>query len=258
MGSSYKPGFTIIETMLFLAITGALVVAVLVGTGASINIQRYRDSVTSLKSLLQEQYSDTMNVQNESQTANISCDSSASVGTSGTTKPRGQSNCVVMGKHITIDQGTITTSTVIGHEAGTPAGSSEVDLIKSYNLSTLPSSTETSQIEWSAQISWPISGGGFRNPTTPRSISILIIRSPQTGEIYTFTSDDINIPLKSMIVAGSGSAVPGIYGQAQRTICVDSDGLFTGNNMAISINAYATSGSDVETRSNNLGFSSKC
>lgn len=257
MGSSYKSGFTLIETMLFLAITGALVVAVLIGTGASINIQRYHDSVTSLKSFIQKQYSDTINVQNELQPTDISCDSNANVGAPGATKPRGQSNCVVMGKHITIDQGTITTRTVIGHEGGAPIGSSEVDLMKSYNLSTLASSAETSQLEWGAQIAWPISGGGARNPTTPRPISILIIRSPQNGEIYTFTADDTNTPLKSMIVAGSGT-VPGIYGQSQRTICVDSDGLFVGNNMAVSINAYATSASDVETRSNNLGFSSKC
>jgi len=246
--------------MLFLAITGALVVAVLIGTGASINIQRYHDSVTSLKSLIQKQYSDTVNVQNQAQTTNISCDSSANVGTSGDAKPRGQSSCVVMGKHITIDQSTITTSTVIGHEGGVPAGSSEVDLMKSYNLATLPSSTETSQLEWGAQISWPVSGGGFRNPTTPRAISILIIRSPQSGEIYTFTADDVNTPLKSVIVAGLG-VTGGIYAQSQRTVCVDSNGLFTGNNMAISINAYATSANDIETRSNNLnlpGFDSKC
>lgn len=256
MGSSYKSGFTLIETMLFLAITGALVVAVLVGTGASINIQRYRDSVTSLKSLLQEQYSDAINVQNESQATNISCDSGANVGTSGTTKPRGQSNCVVMGRHITINQGAITTSTVIGHEGGAPSGSSEVDLIKSYNLSTLASSVETSQLEWGAQIAWPSSGGGARNPRMPRSISILIIRSPQSGEVYTFTADDINTPLKSMVVAGAGATpIDGIYGQSQRTVCVDSDGVFTGNNMAVSISAYATSAGDIETRSNSLGGS---
>jgi len=256
MGSSYKSGFTIIETMLFLAITGALVVGVLVGTGASINIQRYRDSVTSLKSLIQKQYSDALNVQNGVRAKAIACDASASVSETGATQPRGQSDCVVMGKLVTIDNTTVTTSTVIG--AGVNSGNlSDVDLIKSYNLSILNSTSETSQLEWGTKIAWPVSGGGAKNPTTPREIAILIVRSPQSGQIYTFSADDIHASLKSMIVAGRS-----IPGQSQRTICIDSDGLFTGDSMAVSLGVYATGASDIETRSNNTnlvaGVDSKC
>ncbi len=259
MGSSNKNGFTLIETMLFLAITGALVVAVLIGTGASINIQRYRDSVTSLKSLIQSQYSDVLNVQNQLTSKNISCDSNADIGTTGATAPRGQSDCVVMGKYITINGSDVTTSTVIGHASGTTTSDlSDIGLIQSYNLSTLPSSTETSQLEWGTQIAWPKSGSGSKNPQTPRSIAILIIRSPQNGQNYTFTGDDITVPLKSLVVAGT-TAIPG---QGQRTICVASGGLTNNNEMAISIGAYAAGSSDIESRSNSvnlsLGIDSQC
>ena len=58
-------GFTIIETMLVLAITGALVAAMFVGIGTSISIQRYRDAVTTFKDTLQEQYSALANVSND-------------------------------------------------------------------------------------------------------------------------------------------------------------------------------------------------
>ena len=258
MGSSNKTGFTLIETMLFLAITGALVVAVLIGTGASINVQRYRDSVTSLKSLIQQQYSDAVNVQNQSLPTNVSCDSNANVSTTGTTLPRGQSDCVLMGKYMTISGGYVTTSTVVGHASGTTTPDlSDIALIKSYNLSTLPSSTETSQLDWGTQIAWPKSGSGSKSPNTPRSIAILVIRSPQSGQNYTFTGDDITVPLKSLVVAGLGNP-----GQMQRTICVASDGLTNNNDMAISINAYAASSSDIESRSNainlSLGINSQC
>ena len=46
-------GFTIIEVMLFLAVTGALAVAILVGSGVAIGQQRYKDSVNSLQSFIQ-------------------------------------------------------------------------------------------------------------------------------------------------------------------------------------------------------------
>lgn len=249
MSSSYKSGFTLIETMLFLAITGALVVGVLVGTGASINIQRYHDSVTSLKSLLQKQYSDTMNVQNELRTTNISCNPGAYVDTSGATKPRGQSDCVVMGKYITIDSKDITTSTIIGHSGSEPSSPSDIGLIQSYNLSTLSSSSEASQLAWGTKIAWPVSGGPQAKPVgTARQIAILIIRSPQSGQTYTFTSDSITGSMKSIIIAGNN-----IPGQSQRRICINSDGLSPGgNDQAILINAYATSAGDIETRPNSM------
>ncbi len=254
----YQPGFTIIETMLFLAITGVLVASILVGTGASMNVQRYRDSVTSLKSLIQKQYSDATNVQNQTPATAISCNSNAVISTSGTTEPRGQSDCVVIGRYLSINQDTVTTKTVIGHSGSTSGSSlSDIDLIKSYNLTTLDSSAETSQLDWGTRIAWPVSGGGAKSPTTPRTIAVLIVRSPQSGQTYTFTSDDITAPIKSMIVAGVGT-VAGFPGQAQRTICVDSNGLFASNGMAVSIGAYASGASDIEIRSNNAGYSSVC
>jgi type II secretory pathway pseudopilin PulG len=254
MGSSNKNGFTLIETMLFLAITGALVVAVLIGTGASINIQRYRDSVTSLKSLIQKQYSDVLNVQNQLNATNISCDSNAVVATTGTTVPRGQSDCVVMGKYMTINGTDVTTSTVIGHASGTTTNDlSDINLIQSYNLATLPSSNEASQLEWGTQIAWPKIGAGAKSPQTPRSIAILIIRSPQNGQNYTFTGDDITVPLKTLVAASA---------QNQRTVCLASGGLTNNNDMAISIGANAASSSDIESRSNgtnlSLGIDSQC
>ena len=59
-----KRGFTLIEVALFLAITGALFVGIMAGVQNSIFQQRYNDSVQSFVEFLRTAYSETMNVQN--------------------------------------------------------------------------------------------------------------------------------------------------------------------------------------------------
>lgn len=253
MGTSNKLGFTIIETMLFLAITGLMVVGILVGTGATINVQRYRDGVVTLKSYLQEQYSDVINVRNSTRTTPISCDDNANITNSGVTDPRGQSDCKILGRYVTIVDTSSETSVVVGYGSSS-AASNDISDLKKYKLSLLPSSTEKTDLEWGTKIAWPAKGPGSKSPTTPRSISILILRSPVSGLIYTFTADDNKISLSNMIVAGD--TVPG---QGQQKICVDPAGLLSGGgDLSVFINAYATGPSSIETRSNNMGDLSSC
>jgi type II secretory pathway pseudopilin PulG len=58
-----RTGFTIIEVMLFLAISGFLLVGILAGTGTGIARQRYNDSVQNVARILREQYSAVINTQ---------------------------------------------------------------------------------------------------------------------------------------------------------------------------------------------------
>ena len=251
MGTNYKSGFTIIETMLFLAITGLMVVAILVNTGSTINIQRYRDSVISLKSFLQGQYSDVMNVRNEQPAAPLSCDNNAKITESGTTSPRGQADCVILGKYTTIVDTKISSSVVVGL-GDISSTANDIDNLKTYKLSILPGSTETSDLEWGTNIAWPKSGIDNKGQSTPRTIALLMLRSPSSGLSYTFSADSANISLSDMIVAGDT-----IPGQAQRLICVDPAGLFSGG-QSIYINSYATGSSSIETKSNDTSGTSQC
>lgn len=255
MGTSFKPGFTIIETLLFLSITGLLIVGVLAGTGTSINTQRYHDSVTTLKSSIQDLYSETTNVRNEDRTTPISCDTNAQTSEStGTTVPRGQSPCVILGTYMTIAATDITTNTVIGFNSSSSSYPSDIDELKAYKMSLLPTSKATSTMEWGTQIAWPVSGSGSRTPSTPRTISILVLRSPTSGLVYTFTSDSIVTDVSSLIIPGVANAGAG---QSQRRICVNSSGLGQGGS-AVLINAYAATASAVEQRSNDMGDASVC
>lgn len=59
-----KKGFTIVEVVLFLGITGAILVGIMAGTSTAIARQRYNDSVQDFTEFLRRTYSETVNVQN--------------------------------------------------------------------------------------------------------------------------------------------------------------------------------------------------
>src|SRR6187402_1944283 len=105
MGIKTQNGFTIIETMLFLGVTGMLATAILVGSGVAIGQQRYRDSVNSLKSQVQQQYSEVTNVIN-SRDKNWSCDVNGNVieaPDASDGESRGTTDCVLLGRLLTVD-----------------------------------------------------------------------------------------------------------------------------------------------------------
>lgn len=249
MSRRHESGFTIIETMLFLAVSAALAVAVLVGVSTSINTQRYRDAVVSFQTFLQEQYSEVANVYNSREPA--SC---ASVETH-----RGRDSCVILGRYIAVQEGgAITTASVLGYENNPSVPSSaanDVELLHDdYTYSLHESSRETALMQWGTEIAWPESGSGAQSPTTPRSISILILRSPGSGMVHTFSADygwaePTADNLRQMIIDTRDAS---FYGRAQRTICVDSTGWVTTGGMAVFINDRAASANAIETRSNDM------
>lgn len=261
MGIRDNQGFTIIETTLFLAISGVLIMAMVAGAGVSLNIQRYRDASESFKSLLQAQYAALNNVQNGRDNT-LACDASAAV-IDGTVE-RGQSDCLLVGRYMRIDQSDITIYNVLARQtSATTSGTSDVDALRNnYALNASTFDREEKKMDWGTQIAWPTSGGGSRAPTTPRTIGILFIRSPDSGLVYTFTSDSIPSDKDTVTTATftdllvAGNAIPG---QGARTLCVSSGGLLVAGDMAAYINAYAASASAIEMRSNDLaGVGSKC
>lgn len=263
MGKPQTRGFTIIETMLFLAISGALVVAMVAGTGASINIQRYRDSVETFKAYLQNQYGALSSVQND-RGNEWGCGASAETSDESSGEQRGQSECVLLGRYVTIESDVTTAYSVLGRSLDpVTASDSDIDTLRNdYVLNVSSVEKEESTLEWGVRIAWPKAGDEAQTPTSPRSLALLLIRSPTSGQIYTFTSDTIPseptpASLRAMIV--SGDSVPG---QRERTICLDSDGLFVSANASIYISPYATGPSSVETRSNDyiasLGGDTEC
>jgi len=275
MGTHFKQGFTIIETMLVLAVTGVMVATLLVGIGGSINGQRYKDSVTSFKSLLQDQYSMIDNVSNN-RDANWTCDVNAktvATGSAGTTP--GQSDCVLLGRYVSVVNDKISTASIVGvQKTKAPTANDVADIKTNYALGISTNSIEDSTLEWGAQIAWPVSGSDAAptsvSPAPPnRAIGILMIRSPLSGTAYTFTSNtvyDIAAMTSLNITGMMATTTTAVPGQMQRFVCIDpspgSTGLTVPEKLAVSIGQSVSAATGIETRSDatttSLGGTSKC
>lgn len=254
MGTQTAKGFTLIETILFLGITGLLILGMMVGAGASLSAQRYRDSVESFKNMLQEQYSDISVVRNGRDNT-WNCNENTAVTSSGSTN-RGQSDCMIVGKYVRVDADEATIHTVLAVETSTTTRSTEeLTLEQNYRYSIDRSADQTYKLDWGSQIAWPKSGGGARSPTTPRTIGIFIMRSPSSGFIYTFSDTDIPADVASINDATFKQLIEmdsTIPGRQSRNICIDGSEAFGGQNMNIYIASRANSASAIETRSNDM------
>lgn len=239
MGIKKTHGFTIIEVMLFLAVTGALTIAILAGAGVQINQQRYRDSVSSLKSFLQAQYSEVTNVINDRGNDWQCGDTGVAEEVTNGGQPRGTTNCVILGRLITVDaSGTqLTASNVVGIKpTGTGDSSGDIEELQKYIMSVTTVGQETDEVSWGARIV------NSQNLANPQSMAMLIVRSPLSGAVLTFTSDSVEPTregLRGMIVPGN---------MQQRDLCVDpSAGSLVGQRLAVRIAAFASNQSAIET-----------
>ncbi len=237
MGTTVNNGFTIIETMLFLGVAGALTVGILAGSGAAINQQRYRDSVNTLKSFIQQQYSETANVVN-GRSGSEACANAVVAQPPAIVTPeaRGTSECILLGRYVVIDTtGTeITASNVVGYRApGAPEAASDIlEITTNYQLGTSTIGQDMADIAWGAVVVRP-------QTTQPMPLTMLILRSPLSGSIMTYTQEGVVTNLASMITAQNSSAT--------RNLCVNkSDNLLGGNRMSVQISSFATSQGSIQ------------
>lgn len=256
-GNRNTSGFTVIETMLFLAISGLLVVTLLAGTGVSISIQRYRDAVETFKATLQEQYSELASVKNERDDT-WSCNDLAQTEEQGNATARGQSDCSLVGRYVTIVGGKITKYSVVAHKlANLPTAENDIEkMTRWYTLNVSTVNKEESEMEWGTAIAWPTTPGeGVTRNTNSgeRSLALLFIRSPDSGLIYTFASNKVtDEPSPQALKNVMLESVDGIAPQRERVVCVDASTLFQGESLAVVIRGFATGPSGIETESNEL------
>lgn len=196
-------GFTVVEVMIFLSISGLLIVMAFTGTNTAIARTRFNDSVQTVKLFFQQQYSDVLNGLND-RDSSVACTGSDATSVSTGQEP-GESNCLLMGKLVTWDSAggnEFVVYPVVGTEpSASTVGMSEADILEAYQLKivAIDTTTRRQQISWSATITGACADIDLTTVSDQQILgkcvadkpvdSYLILRSPRTGEIMTFVFD---------------------------------------------------------------------
>lgn len=234
-----QSGFTIVEVMIVLAISSALAVFIIAGSGRTVNQQRYQDAVMTLLGDLQQEYIATTRVVNGARTATqFTCDASATV-TEGAGAPRGTSDCVLIGRVINFTNGgrTMTTYDVVGREKtpGAAPAQSTIASLKSYYLKRLDATASVSDLAWETAVYDP------SNPTNVNGVGIVLLRSPISGATVTFVRHNGVIANAQLDTTdGSTTSIISTTNMTEQTLCVNSNGLSSQPVNGVFINAGAS------------------
>jgi prepilin-type N-terminal cleavage/methylation domain-containing protein len=225
-------GFTIIESILVLAITGLVVAVVLVGIGTSLRSERYRDATNQTIDYFQGVYDVSANIANDRPSSDT-CTSSG-IG-SGGGQGRGTSACLVMGYMLRSTDGmTITKQQVIARvDASKLAGEDQKQDVQTLIDSSMVESTESSSytLDWGVQL---LSSGN------PAALSMLVVRAPLSGVVHTYIDTASGTRTIAQLLSSSSST-------DSATFCIDPKGVFDAGTQqnGFTIDANATNSSNV-------------
>jgi len=243
MASQYsktKKGFTVIEVMLFLAISGLMMIGIFAASKNGINNQRYSTAVTELQSYFQDQYSAVQNVRNDRPNNTACTPGAVTVGGASTSVGTGQ--CSVVGRIIVANSSQrlvsypiYATNDVSKLSAACEDGTNNI-LSSSciYAVVNTNNSDNGYQLAWNTSMQWPGSGG-----TAIGALSIAIYRSPANGQIAMQWSKKSTTNMAQFIAALSGGPVE---------ICVNRSGWTTIPAMGMMIDTATIGSSNAVSR----------
>lgn len=234
-------GFTIIEVMLFLAVTGVLAAGILASVGSTLGLQRYRDAVDGFSSYIQGQYGQTINVRNDIDN-HRECAADGTFLAAHSAPPGTSETCVIIGRLVTTANGQTFRSQPIYMSGVTSAflksgiGDDAVFTADAAaNRRLLIDSgvqPQTYQLDWGVRTQPPATGDN--------AWAIAIVRSPISGVIHTYTMRRASVVLDQLVVEGNR--------RNDSVICIDPSGWLAGQTLGVAIAADAPGASGVVTR----------
>lgn len=244
MNNQKQWGFTIIELMLFLGITGALFAALMIGVNVNINQQHYRESVASYKTLLESQYSEVMNPRSyRKENDNWTC--SAANGIENATDPQtlGTSDCVILGRYVQIEDGgtRIETGDVVGVEsAGSASAVGDLAALQSYSPRRSQVNVSKHEVEWQSMLRTYDTGA--------TATSYMILRAPTSGLMRVFGNNGaLPSDLTSMITNEAATS--------KIEMCVIGDGNIGLPTQSVTVNASIAGPNGVSVKTIDKGDS---
>lgn len=209
-------GFTVIEVVLFLAISGAMAIALLVGISAAIQRQQYRDAVHSFAGFFSDQYSKVLSVENDRQ-ATDACPLSSRA------SERGQSDCVIVGRHVlkVAGQQRYVARTVIALRDGPASGPGQWR----YALS---SDSADYDVPWGVKTK--LSGEAEEGP-----ITFLLLRRPESGEVVLRIAGTVAESAQDI------TDLAGAHRQHDQEVCVYDDGWLQTERQSLFVKAHGGS-----------------
>lgn len=207
MGTNSR-GFTVIEVMIFLAISGMLLIGALMASARLFANTRFQDGMLNFESQLQRQYEQAWSGVNPR--LNGGCNNSTVTGGSDTP---GTTDCLLLGKVVVFEPNSSNTYVfkVVGTEPALPPSSSLPlsQILASYDPQSVPSSQELYDVPWGIYFQ-----AGRRSDNAPVN-AIAFLRSPVSSQmvIYHFATPALSgapIVLDS-VVSGAGSTGAASY-----------------------------------------------
>lgn len=229
-----QSGFTIIELVLFVAISGVMAAALLIGTGIAIQRQQYRDSVQSYVSFLRGQYDRVVSVQND----RLSGQSCPISGSDAATSARGQSNCIILGRYIA----------TVGE-----TGSADGRLYSARSVYGLETDGgwqyAMGEVDTEYELSWSARTRFSGQAADSAHIAILMYRDPDSGSIV-IRSNPGRYGVEDIGNFFVGQTDLGLVGDAQfaaREVCVYDTGWMVGERQSVFLGYRAGSGDAITT-----------
>lgn len=175
-------GFTIIEVLMFIAISGLLLLGAMASINGSINSSRFNDAVNSTTSYIQTQYSEVASGRN-SRNSNVNC--ANGVVTPGGTSTAGMTDCVILGRLVEFGIGgaTINSRYIVGQDDAVAVAGDTAAVVAANPVAPSASTDGVFNVPWSTQINKMTQGG-----VDVRYLAI--IRSPVSERVlfYSFNA----------------------------------------------------------------------
>lgn len=220
-----KRGFTMVEVMLFLAITGIILVSVIISTRNAVNEQRYNDSIQNFAEFLRSVYSSVSNPKGKTGGLGGGKGETALYGklvTFGEDKQYNPDNKIYV--YDVIGDAKVVTGDTISALKAVKADA----VIRNGSTTALTGGKADYRPNWDAKLENP-------NGTVYKG-AILIARSPASGTIYTYVMEGSTLEISELLSRNiTPSATKpslqlaleaGKFTQKEISFCVIPEGLF--------------------------------